>query len=244
MKRTYTAAQLRYPKQFLAANERRRGLKRQRNRVVAEVVVAPQQQRQITRGFVAGAAGADAKYFDVASASYACNTTGSITHLNVITQGNSINQREGKSYRIRNIQIRGVLETDTTTTRTGTACYLVWDKQPNKALAAITDIFDTITSQSFTKRENTGRFVILKKWHRTLIGNITTPATGREAVDIDKYLKLPKDLVTMLTSGDTTGVIGDIISGALLWVTMGSVAAGTADANATVGFRIGFTDEK
>lgn len=198
--------------------------------------------RQITRGFVPGALGADAKYFDVASATYAANTTGSITHLNIIAQGNTINKREGKAYRIKNIQIRGVIESDTTTTRAQVAFYLVWDKQPNKALAAITDIFDTVDSNSFTKRENTGRFRILKKWHRVVIGNTTTPATGRECIDVDKYLKLPKDLVTMCTTADTTGVIGDIITGALLWVSMGSVVAGTADANFTGGFRIGFSD--
>ena len=199
-------------------------------------------RQQIPRGFVQGALGADAKYFDVGSQAYACNTTGTITHLNVIAQGNTINNREGKAYRIKNIQVRGVIESDTTTTRAQCACYLVWDRQPNKALAGITDILDSVNSNSFTKRENTGRFRILKKWHRVVIGNITTPTTGRECIDVDKYLKLPKDLVTMCTTADTTGVIGDIISGALLWVTVGSVAAGTADANFTGGFRIGFSD--
>lgn len=194
---------------------------------------------QIPRGFITSAA-ADAKFFDVASAGYALNTTGSITHLDIIPQGTTVNSREGKSYRVKSVLIRGFLAADTTTTTCQYGIYLVWDKQPNKALAAITDVLVSANSSAFTNRENAGRFIILKKWHGVLSGNVTAPTSYPTIVDIDERYVCPPGLISEKTNADTTGVIGNTINGALLLVTVGNQAAGTADANLSAGFRINF----
>jgi len=197
--------------------------------------------QMIPRGFV-GARG-DAKFFDVGSASYANDTTGSITHLSVIPQGVTVNTREGKACRVTSCNIRGRIFAGTTATFNTVASYLVWDYQPNKVIAGITDIFDSANSLSFPKRENNERFRIIKKWYCTLSGNGTAPATGDETMAIDDYVRMPEDANILCTTADTTGVIGDTIQGALYFVSLGNVAAGTAAATSTVGFRLNFTDK-
>lgn len=208
----------------------------------ARGVTVAQMRNQIPRGFITARA-ADAKFLDTAKAVYACNTTGSIVHLSPVPQGTTVVTREGKSFVCRKLQVRGIFQADVTTTTAFVAAYIVWDKQPNKALAAVTDIFNTVDAYSFTKRENNGRFVILKKWIYAMAGNITTPATGKEFIRCEKYMNLPAGLVVECTQADTTGVITNTINGALLLVTMGDVVAGTADANFIAGFRLGFSDK-
>lgn len=196
---------------------------------------------QIPRGFVTALA-ADSKFFDTAATQYAFNTTGAVTHLDIIPQGDTVSQRQGKSWQNTNLQVRGYIYNDTTATVNQVAMYIIWDRQPNKALAGVTDILDSAASYSFMKRENKGRFLCIKKWQRVLIGNTTSPATGRESIVIDKWIKLPQECVAQATAADTTGVIGNRVTGALLLLTVGSAAAGTSDATSVLGFRVGFKD--
>lgn len=196
---------------------------------------------QIVRGFVGAVA--DAKFFDVGAATYGVSTTGSVTHLDVIPQGTTVNSREGKSFQIRNIHIQGFMDSNSTTTIALGLAYLIWDHQPNKALAAVTDILDSANSLSFLKRENKTRFQVLKKILICNVGNTTTPATGREMILVDEYVKTKHlGLVAQCTVADTTGAIGNRINGALLLVTAGNVASGTADQDLIVNIRIGFND--
>jgi len=226
--------------------------KKQAQKVTAVTTVTRQVQaqapranvqvaRQIPRGFVTALA-ADSKFFDTAFASYAINTTGSITHLDIVTQGDSVNQRQGKSWQNTNLQIRGMLSQDTTAVANHIAIYIVWDRQPNKAAFTVTDVLDTAHSASFMKRENKGRFLIVKKWQRVLIGNATTPATGREAIVIDKWIRLPAECIPQCTAADQTGAIGNRITGALMVLMIGNNAPGTADSTFGGGFRLGFRD--
>jgi len=195
---------------------------------------------QVPRGFV-GAAG-EAKYVDIASAVYNLNTTGSIAHMSIIPQGTTVNTRVGRKSELKYFQMRGVIFSDSTTTLASWAVYLVWDAQPNKALAAITDVLDTASSHSFSKRENVQRFKILRKWTGVNVGNNATPSTALAAHRIDEYVPLPKGLVIVPTTADATGAIGDIITGALLLLTIGDQAAGTGDAHLTMTARTGFSD--
>lgn len=194
----------------------------------------------VPRGFV-GSRG-DAKYFDTALATYVADTTGQRTHLSIVPQGTTVNTREGKAFRCTSVNVRGKVSAGTTTTIANYAGYLVWDYQPNKALALVADILDTASSNSFPRRENNERFKIIKKYYGLVIGNTTTPTVGTEAYEIDDYVKLPKDANVLCTAADTTGAIGNTIQGALIWVSVGDIAAGTAAAQFVVGFRLNFTD--
>jgi len=199
---------------------------------------------QIPRGFVTALA-ADSKYFDTAVASYQFNEdVGVVKHLDVVPQGDSVSQRNGKSWQNTNLQIRGKIIAGTAGTVSHIAMFIVWDRQPNKALAAVTDIFDAVPSSSLSKRENKGRFLVIKKWERILTGNSTTPATGREGIVIDKWIRLPAECIAQATAADTTGAIGNRVTGALLAVFMGDDPSGspTLCPNGAFTFRVGFKD--
>jgi len=196
---------------------------------------------QRTSGFV-GPAG-DAKFFDTAYASYPCDTTGSVTHLDPIVQGTTVNSREGKAWKNESLRIRGALVTGADTTNADYNVALVWDKQPNKALAGLTDIFDSATSYSFPKRENMPRFVIVRYWYGSLVGESdTTTQSGLTRKPFDEYVRLPPDCIASTTAGDVTGAIGNRISGALLLVTIGNRAPGATACTFGATCRLNFRD--
>lgn len=201
----------------------------------------------LVRGALLGAVqrvalGGEAKYVDIASDTYNLDTTGEITHMSIVPQGATVNSRVGRKCELTTFQMRGRVIAGSTGTICDAAAYLVWDEQPNKALAAITDILDAATPNGLSKRENVQRFKIIRKWRWMLVGNQTTPTAGTEAYTVDEYVKLPKGCVVVPTTADTTGVISDVITGALLFVTVGSVAAGTTAGAAVLTARTGFRD--
>lgn len=196
-------------------------------------------QAQVPRGFL-GAAG-DAKYVDIASATYGNDTTGSITHFSIVPTGTTVNSRIGKAFQVTSFECKGTIYNGSTATYNKARCLLVWDYQPNKVLAGITDILDTANSTSLKKRENASRFKIIRDWNFDLVGNSTTmDSTAME--NFDQYVRLPKDCVATCTAADTTGAIGNRVTGALLFVTVGNVASGTASAATTFTGRINFKD--
>ena len=122
------------------------------------------------------------------------------------------------------------------------AVMLVWDKMPNKALPAITDILDSANARSMNKRENASRFVILRRWDYVLTGKSDGSTVGGYVRSFDKYVRLPRDCVASCTAGDTTGVIANRISGALYLVTVGVNAAGNTAALLNATIRVNFED--
>jgi len=197
------------------------------------------RSRQVARGFV-GAAG-DAKFVDASIAQAAVGTTATVQHISIVPQDNTVNGRNGRAFRCKNVRIRYRVNQDSTAQINTVRCALVWDYQPNKALAAFTDIFDSASVDAFPKRENNMRFKIVRDMTHTLSGN-STLATSTSSVQADEFLKLPRDANCLLTAADTTGVIGDVIQGALLFVTVGTAGAGTNDAQLSGNSRVNFTE--
>jgi len=200
-------------------------------------------RKMVNRGFL-GAYG-EAKYFDVAAGSIALNTTGSVTQLDSVPTGTTVNSRDGRKFKLTSFQVRGIAGNDTTGTSSLGAMYLVWDRQPNKALAGVTDILDAATPVAFAKRENVQRFKIIKKWRWCFNGNGATAGqqTATSAFDIDDYVKLPDECVAECTTADTTGAIGNRVTGALLLVCVGNKAGpATDDDYVTITTRVNFSD--
>jgi len=197
------------------------------------------------RGFV-GTRG-DAKYHDLAAATYAAGTTGNITHLSAIGQGTTVNTREGKAFRCTSVNVRGMAFNNVNPAVTIAAGYLVWDYSPQKAIAGITDILDAVTYPSFPKRENNERFKIVKKWIFSLTGDTSgSGITDTAQYEIDDYVKLPKDANVLCTTADTTGAIGATIQGALYFVSTGNTAEGGGtpiNPSFRLAFRVNFTDK-
>ncbi len=223
-----------------AAQARRKAAAQQRyaSRQAAQASYRAPMQPAL-RGFL----GADAKYVDVANTAYVADTTGTITHLSVVPQGTTVNSRDGKAWVNTTLLVRGNVGTPDSSDYGPqvAALYIVWDKQPNKALPAITDILDSASANAFSKRENALRFQIVRKFRYSVEGSKDTALTNSSGYDVDQYVRLPSDAVSLTTAGDTTGAIGNRIQGALYAVTVGTAGSGDA-ARFNVGYRLNFKD--
>lgn len=183
------------------------------------------------------------KYTDTALSAYEVDATGSVTLISVIPQGASQSQRIGRRVELRSIEVRGQVNAKSTTTVSCGRMILVYDRQPNKALAAVTDILESASYAAFKKDENKNRFLILKDKAFKVTGNQTAGQindSGEQYVKM--FMKLPRGLITEYAAAGT-GVIGDITTGALLVCFIGSTAAGTAAFQCQVGFRVRFDDK-
>ena len=185
---------------------------------------------------------AETGYVDLASASYALDTTGSITQLNVVAQGAAVTQRVGKKIVMKGLQFRGLMQNGSTAAANDVAFMIVYDKRPTGVLPAITDILNSVAAQAMNNDANAGRFSILKRVDEVLIGNLTAAANYTEAAvkSCDYWLDLKSRGTTYKAAA--TGAIADVEEGALYLVTVGGTAAGTAAATLTGTFRLRFLD--
>lgn len=185
-------------------------------------------------------------YVDVAAASYALDTTGSVTQLNVVAQGAAVTQRVGKKIAMKGLQCRGITFNNSTATFNDFAYMIVYDKRPTGALPTITDILVSAAPTSMNNDANAGRFSILKRVDGVMIGNqsatgaVANYATDCSVMDADWWLDLKGREVVYKAAA--TGAIGDVEQGALYLVTVGAQGAGTAAATATLSFRLRFLD--
>lgn len=179
-------------------------------------------------------------YVDLATAAYALDTTGSIALLNTVAQGASINQRIGKKITLKSLQCRGFCANNATSTYNDVAFLIVHDKRPDGNLPAITDILETASASSFNNTQNEGRFRVLKRVDFNLIGSAANQYTECTTMNADFFLDLKSIPTTYKAAG--TGAIGDIEDGALYIVSVGSGAAGTTAAVASLGFRLRYWD--
>lgn len=224
---------------------------RQSVNAIVKRAIAPTISTNVARNAFMRAAYTAAKetgYVDIAVANYALDTTGSVTLLNTVAQGASVNQRVGKKIVMKGLQCRGYMQNNATAIFNDVAYIIVYDKRPTGALPAVTDILVTASAQAFNNDTNAGRFRILKRCDEMLIGNgsqTAPPVSDGNLTDLyvkgaDFYLDLKGLGVTYKAAG--TGAIGDIEEGALYLVTVGQRAAGTTAAAASLGFRLRFTD--
>lgn len=180
------------------------------------------------------------KHVDVALATYAADTTGSVTFLTPLAPGTTILTREGSRLNLLGTQIRGVCSAGTTGTLAQATCVLVWDRQTNGAAPVITNVYETISSDAWINVDNRQRFTILGRWDFRLIGNSTTPTVGQEEFVVDRVVRYQKPQVWDQSSGS---VIASVISGGLFLLTFGDIAAGTAAPKFTVQVRTFFADD-
>jgi len=184
---------------------------------------------------------AENKYVDLALNNYAMDTTGTITLLAIIPSGVTVTSRVGKKVLLKSLQCRGTVFAGSTATINDVAYIIVYDKRPQAALPAITDILTDTTSRAMNNDDNTSRFTILKRGNFCLAGNGATAGqqTGTSIVDADFYIPINK-IATFNALG--TGAIADIDEGALYLITVGGIAAGTAAAQMTCSFRTRFSE--
>lgn len=196
------------------------------------------------RGFAQGAA-KEHKYVDVAAANYVADTTGTVTLLNGIAQGDDNTNREGRQVTVTSVSIKGML---TPVDKTTGACYcrliVVWDSANNGGAApAITDLLVAANSVSHNNLNNRMRFKVLMDEQYCVGGNqdTTTQAYAQSPTvfTINRYMKLPPGCVT--TFSGTGATSASIQSGAIWMFTIGNQAADAGGAY-QVATRVRFVD--
>lgn len=172
------------------------------------------------------------KFVDSTLSNLACDTTGSVTALNLLAVGDDNTTRDGRQVTIKSVQIKGLIAPiDNDINSNISRVLLVWDNAVNSgSIATIAQILTAATGTAFPLVDNANRFTIL--WdYRFAMGAAVSTATQAQVFtpsvgNADYYKKL--NLVTQYSG--TTAAIGSIQNGALLFVTVGTQAAGLGGA--------------
>lgn len=218
------------------------GSYRYRNKRLARKYAAV---KSTVKGAIAPSGGRpELKYVDLAEATYLMDTTGSVTALNLIAVGDDNTTRDGRQVTIKSVQVHGIVKPvdDTTSTCKGRVM-LVWDNANNSGtIATIAQILNQANGTAFPLVDNANRFTILVDRTYSL-GRVDTTATqafsnGSNTFDCEIYKMI--NAVTQYSG--TTAAIGSIQNGALLLVTIGSIAAGAGGA-LVASTRVRFTDD-
>lgn len=190
----------------------------------------------------------EGKFFDTVNGVEELVAAGSVTLLDNIPTGDLVSTRDGQKWRDIAVQLRGSIKADSTTTLALAKWMLVWDSQPNLALATVAAILDANSGTSsitqLPSRDGNRRFTILRSKTYTLAGNDTTAAQQNPngIYYVDEYVKLPRFCEVQTTAADTTGNIGNRVSGALLLVKMSDQATGTTAPDFDWTARVSFID--
>jgi len=178
----------------------------------------------------------ESKVIDTPEAIYACDTTGSVTPLNLVAIGDEYNQRLGRQISLKSVAYRALISFQDAINTLPNLCQimLVWDNYPKGSLPAITDILSYSTSTSFMNLANRSRFFILADDTISL-----GQAVGSAPNVYDNYIY--KELAGVATYGGTTATMADLLGGAIYLVTLGYQGAGQGH-NAAISARVRFTD--
>jgi len=162
------------------------------------------------------------KYLDINMGSYAVGTTGTVTLINGVAAGSTAITREGRQCFWKSIQVHGTMEpADATVQGSRADFFVIFDRQPGAAVPAMTDFFVESTAGSPMNLNYRERFVMLA--HRTMtIGGLTADSTALTPTLHSVNVNVKCNLRTTF-KGDANA-IGDIATGAMYLVTLGSKA--------------------
>lgn len=197
----------------------------------------------------------ETKVVDLLTAVYACDTTGTITPINLVAAGSSYNNRIGRKIAMKSVYLNGSLSPQGAASgETYCRIMIVYDAQPNGALPVYADIVlgqaAVLATTASTSRDNLNlnnrdRFRVLLDKRivmPALVGSVIVNPNFPTAteVNLNEFRKLYR-LETNYKADTAGGAIGDIATGSLLLVTFGDNAAGAGySLSATV--RLRFTD--
>lgn len=163
-----------------------------------------------------------------ANASSLCREEGEVYHLDQIARGDLVGNALGQKHMCTAVHIRGEWTLPNASTFDRPGYYLVWDKQPNEALATPGDILDLTTggadcSLAFPNQDNNSRFIILAKREHDSVNAQAGEGPRSESMQwiVDEYHRLPRNLVATKTISSSSGLIDNRVSGALLLLTFG-----------------------
>lgn len=168
------------------------------------------------------------KALTLGSASSLCREEGQVFHLDQIDRGVQLGNALGQKHMVTAVHIRGRWQMQNAKSFDRPGYYLVWDKQPNEALATPGDILDLSTggtdcSLAFPNQDNNSRFIILAKRESNAANQNQNDDEFNTSMQwtVDEYHRLPRNLVATKVLSDASGVISNRVSGALLLLTFG-----------------------
>jgi len=135
--------------------------------------------------------------------------------LNLIPQGTTESNRDGRKCTITSINMKGYLTKNNGGPSAVYNIALVLDTQANGAYPDYTDVFETDTPDSHLNLANSQRFRVLKRWYGTMnaltVNNsFTNWGETRKVLSFNKKCNIP------LEFSSTTGAITEIRSNNLL----------------------------
>jgi len=184
------------------------------------------------------------KVVDVLDTTTAVNTTGSVTLLNGVATGTDFTDRIGRRTNTVAIQLRGIVQRDTTT-GTQTADLLrilvIEDMQTNGVAPGIADIFNQAVGDAFINMNNRERFKVHMDEQLPMGPSLSTagavnPSPSTYNINFYKKCNIPT------VYEGTAATSASISSGAVYLVTLGSRAAGNDDSIFRWSSRVRFVD--
>lgn len=177
------------------------------------------------------------KFHDVNVVDQGMHTTGSVTYLNLVAGGDTDQTRDGNQFRMKSIQINGVIKLpDGDTVPDMVRVSLVLDTEPDGSTMDLTKLYDTTGSVPYylalRNLDERSRFVMLKDWKFGLNPN------GRELIPFKFFRKL--DIKTLFNS--TTASVGNLKNNALCLVLTGAQASASTPSTMTFHSRIRYVD--
>lgn len=162
---------------------------------------------------------AEKKNFDTTGAIVTFNTLGApvaVTPINLVTSGNSAITAVGRSIRMVSVHVRMTVYASNSQASGGVACRLLclYDKQPNKLLVGLGDIFETTADNTcaLMKMGETDRFSVIfdEKFVVSAIG------TDSQVYFLDRYCKV--NLMSKAAVNSFSGAITGVQEGAVLLI--------------------------
>lgn len=181
------------------------------------------------------------KFVDTSLALSNVSTTPTVTLLNGLISGSTATTRVGRKVAFRTFELKGYTQANAAALANVVRYAIVLDKQPNGALPAFTDIYDTVTPIALRNISNKERFQVL--WDSKLVNIVGGFVTG-DFTECTQHVHehFLKHLVNTQYNAGVVGDITDITTNSLLFVAIGDQATGTTAASFTGRLRLRFTD--
>lgn len=194
--------------------------------------------RSSSYGLNQGNHGPELKDIETAVTGASLDTTGSVTLLNGVAQGQDLTDRIGRKFSMKSILLRFTVIYGAAAVSGSIARWLiVYDKQTNGVAPAVLDVLTVGSPTAFNNLTNRDRFIVIyDKIHN--IG--TGPANDNGFSYVMKYRKC--NLET--TNGGTGATVASIATGGLFLIGVSDRPAGTtAPRFESASVRVRFTDD-
>ncbi len=160
------------------------------------------------------------------------------TVLNLVSGGTASTNRIGDTMIITSIQLRACMRATATSVNSCYRLMIIYDRQPNKAIASLDDIFvggAPHGPMDYMELDNRKRFSVVYNSDVFAIGANTNDNDNRV---LTFFCKARAETVW----SDSSGVIGSLTTGSLLLVHISDRSASAEVANMDFQVRIRFTD--